>query len=427
MKARQAYFLSMAILVLLPAAVRAAPARNGAAFNVSNCATCKKRVASIAGVAAAGTAAGTFAVSWESTSTVDPLGITGRFFTKAAAPRGAEALVNKDTVPQQHDPSVATDSQGNAVVVWSAKNGPNSDVLGQRYKATGAVNGLPFVVNVDTPGAPVPAVDSDPVVAMAANGTFVVSWIRAVPPGASSPAENAAVMARRYSAAGVPLGAPVKISTGLVAGIKPDACIDTTGRAVVAWTTVDGFHPFQPDKNGVALRRLATAGAPLDAEIVVAPPTASDTTTAVVCGAGGTFVVIWSTNLAPAVSGGSDVVAQRFTTLAKRNGAVFRINSITTGDQNLPAASADAGGNFVVTWQSHIPGSPVLTSDAVLGRRFLASATADGADFVVRARTTKLEERPGTPDVANLGANGFVIVWSQGNAVLQGQRYKLGK
>lgn len=426
MRARQAFLLSMAVLTLLPAAVRAAPARNGVAFNVSNCATCKKRLASVAGVAS-GTGAGTFVASWESTSPADPFGITGRFFTKTAAPRGADALVNKDTVPQQSDPAVATDSQGNAVVVWAAKNGPNTDVLGQRYKATGAVNGPAFVVNVDTPGAPVPAVDAAPTVAMAANGTFTVSWIRSVPPGATSPAEDPAVMVRRYSAAGVPLGAPAKISTGLVARSKPEACIDTTGRAVVAWTTVDGFHPFEPDKNGVALRRVATAGAPLDAVIVVAPPTASDSSTAVVCGAGGTFIVIWSTNLAPAVTGGSDIVAQRFTNLARRNGAVFRLNSVTVGDQNLPAASADASGNFVVAWQSHIPGSPVLTSDAVVGRRFLASATADGADFVVRARTTKLEERPITPDVANLGATGFVIVWSQGNLVLQGQRYKLGK
>jgi len=425
MKARQAFLLSMAVLTLLPAVVRAAPARNGAAFNVSNCDTCKKRVAAVAGVPA-GTGAGTFLVSWESTSTADPLGVSARFFTKAAAPRGADALVNKETFPQQHDPAAAMDSQGNAVVVWTVKNGANSDVMGQRYKAAGTANGPAFRVNVDVPGAPIAADDTEPAVAMAANGTFVVSWIRLVPPGAHTPAEGPHVMARRYSAAGVPLGLPVKISTGLVAGTQPDVCIDTTGRAVVVWTTIDGVHPFEPDKNGVALRRLATAGAPLDAELVVAPPAASDSSAVVHCGAGGTFIVLWSTDLAPAVSG-LDIVAQRFTTLAKRNGAAFRINSVTAGDQTLPAVAGDASGNFVVAWQSHIPGSPILTSDAVLGRRFLASATADGADFVVRARAAKLEERPITPDVANLGANGFVIVWSQGTLVLQGQRYKLGK
>lgn len=425
MKARQAFSLSMLALSLVPVMAGAAPTRNGAAFKVSSCATCKKRVARVAGVPS-GTGLGTFVVSWESTSTTDPLGISARFFTKAAAARGADALVNKDILAQQHDPAVATDSQGNAVVVWAAKNGPNSDVLGQRYKAAGTANGPAFLVNVDTPGAPVPAVDSEPTVAMAANGTFVVSWIRSVPPGAHSPAENPAVMARRYSAAGVPLGPPVRISTGLVAGNRPDACIDTTGRAVVAWTNADEFNPFEPNKNGVSVRRLATAGAPLDAELVVAPPKASDSTAVVHCGAGGTFVVLWSTDQVPAVKG-IDIVAQRFTTLARRNGPVFRINSITEGDQTLPAVAGDATGNFVVAWQSHVPGSPILTSDAVLGRRFLASGTADGADFVVRARNTKLEERPITPDVANLGANGFVIVWSQGSTLLQAQRYKLTK
>jgi len=173
MRARQAIFLSTAVLVLLPAVARAAPARNGAAFPVSNCAACKKRMAAVSGVPT-GTGAGTFAVAWESTSTSDPLGISARFFTKTAAPRGADALVNKDILPQQHEPAVAMDSAGNAVVVWSAKNGPNSDVLAQRYKAAGTVNGPAFVVNVDTPGAPVPAVDANPAVAMAANGTFEV-------------------------------------------------------------------------------------------------------------------------------------------------------------------------------------------------------------------------------------------------------------
>jgi hypothetical protein len=393
-------------------------------LKVSACDACKKRVPSISGVVS-GSLAGTFVTAWESTSTADPLGISSRFYTKAAAPRGAEFLISANKLLAQNDPSVATDSQGNAVVVWSVKNGANTDVMGQRFKAAGTANGAVFLVNVDTPGAPLPAVDSLPVVAMAANGTFVVTWIRSVPPSPGSAGEAPAVMARRYSAAGAPLGLPVKISTGLVAGIKPDACIDTTGRAVVSWTSVDGFHPFEPDKNGVSLRRVATAGAPLDAEIVVAPPTAADSTSAVLCGAGGTFVVLWSTNLAPAVKG-SDIVAQRYTTAAQRNGAVFRINSLTDGDQTRPAVSGDASGNFVVTWQTHIPASNALTADTIVGRRFLASSTADGADFVVHARATQLEPRPTDPDVANLGSVGFVILWAQGNTGLQAQRYKLG-
>ena len=137
---------------------------------------------------------------------------------------------------------------------------------------------------------------------------------------------------------------------------------------------------------------------------------------------GGTFVVAWSTDQAPA-SDHLDIVAQRFTTLGNRNGKIFKVNSITAGEQSQPAMFADASGNFVVTWESRLLNTN--TGDSIVGRRFLASATADGADFLVAKRASQLEGRPILPRVANLGASGFVIVWAQGNAVLQGRRYKL--
>ena len=83
----------------------------------------------------------------------------------------------------------------------------------------------------------------------------------------------------------------------------------------------------------------------------------------------------------------------------------------------------DATGNFVVVWQSKLLNSS--SADSIRGRRFLASATADGNDFVVHARAGVAEDRPMTPDVANLGSAGFVVIWLQGNSKLQAQRYKL--
>jgi hypothetical protein len=424
MQARQAFIFSVSLLSVYflagAALVHAVPQPNGAEFKVSTCDACKKRTPAVAG-ARAGATAGAFLVAWESTTPADPLGISGRFFAKTGNPRTADVLVNRDTFPAQQDVAAASDTPGNFVVAWSVRNGSNSDVMVQRYKASGLVNGAAILVNVDTPGAPAPAVDVEPAVATTADGGFIVAWIRSVPPTSTTSGETPAVMLRRYSNAGVPSGQPLKISSGLVLGQRPDACIDSTGRAVVAWTSVDEFNPFEPNRKGASVRRVAANGTPVGSELVVAPPTSSESDVGVACGAGGTFLVLWSTDQAPAADG-MDIVAQRYTTLARRNGATFRINSVTAGQQTSPALSSDAAGNFVVVWESSVSGS---IADAIVGRRFLASATADGADFVVHTRATAIEERPITPDVGNLGAVGFVIVWAQGNSGLQGRRYRL--
>ena len=423
MKARQALTLSLLTLALSPAVARAVPSPNGTAFKVSSCATCKQSAPSVAGIAA-GATAGTFMASWESTTSKDSQGVSGRLFPKTGLPKGADFQVNKDILPPQHAPVVASDPLGNYVVAWSVSAGGslNSDVMAQRYKGTGVVNGPAFMVNVDTPGASQPGVDVAPVVATAADGGFLVAWIRSVPPDAHSQGSPPAVMVRRYNKTGVPVSAPVQLSTGLVAGSQPSACIDPTGRAVVVWTSIDEYRPFESSLMGVSMRRVSAAGVPLDIEAAVANPLATDSSATVGCGAAGAFVVVWSTDQAPATSG-LDIVARRFTPLAVANGPAFRVNSTTTGEQKLPAMMMDATGNFVVTWQSRL--TTTNTSDSIFARRFLASGTADGADLLVYKRGTPIESRSVTPRVANLGASGFVVVWAQGNLNLLARRYKL--
>jgi len=423
MKARQALTLSILTLALSPAVGRAVPSPNGTPFKVSSCTTCKQSAPAVACVAA-GATAGTFLVAWESATPKDSVGISGRIFPKTGAPKSADFQVNADLVPPQHAPAVASDPLGNYVVAWSVSSGSslNSDVMVQRYKATGAVNGPAMMVNVDTPGASEPGVDIAPVVATAADGGFLVAWIRSVPPDAHSQGSPPAVMVRRYNKTGVAVGPPVQLSTGLVAGSQPSACIDPTGRAVVVWSSIDEYRPFEPSFVGVAMRRVSVTGVPLTTEAVVAPPLASDSTAVVGCGAGGAFVVAWSTDQAPAADG-LDIVARRFTPLAAPAGPAFRVNTTTLGEQKLPAMMTDASGNFVIVWQSRL--TTDNSGDSILGRRFLASGTADGQDLLIYKRATQLESRSVAPRVANLGASGFVVVWAQGNLNLQGRRYKL--
>src|SRR5262249_55845216 len=97
-------------------------------------------------------------------------------------PLGPETLANQTTAGMQTTPgggngwgskqSVALDAQSNHVVVWEG-NGPGDDdgIFARLYNAAGSPLTGEFRVNVTTSGP-----QRIPVVAMADDGSFVVSW-----------------------------------------------------------------------------------------------------------------------------------------------------------------------------------------------------------------------------------------------------------
>lgn len=412
---RAASFIGGTLAVLgLAAAAWAAPVPQGGAFRATSCADCRQRNPAVTGSAAG------FLVAWEGSTSTDNRGAVGRFFSATGAPRAADFLVNKDLVPDQYDVDVAVDAQGNYVVVWSAVADGNSEILAQRFKATGEALGSAIRVNTDPTGIPSIPFDFAPAVATTKDGGFVVVWMSLLPAGNGFSGTPPAVYARRFNNAGAPLSAQAKISTGLVGGERPDVCVDTSGRAVAVWTSVDGFRPFEPNKKGVSARRVSPAGAPQGREIVVAKPLASSAEAAVSCGKGNTFVVVWHTDQAPAADQ-LDIVGQRFTRAARPAGAPFRVNATSASDQKAPAISHDATGAFVAVWQS---GSG---QQGIYGRRFLATGTADGADFEVLRETVDPTQRS-QPAIAHLTPAGhFVVVWQNGNLGTYGRRFALSR
>ena len=412
MSRKEARLLSALALSLVSTAAWAGTQPLGLKINVSTCTT---YTCSESSPAVAGAASGAFAVAWEGNSAVDDQGISGRFYTKTALPR-AVVLVNKDKAADQYDTAIAADRSGNYVVVWSEVNGNNSDILAQRVNPAGAALGAAIRVSADPATAPVPPADLEPAVTMTADGGFVVAWIMVIPANGSSPGTLPEVLVRRFNKSGVPLGAPVKVSTGLVRGTRPDICVDSSGRAVVAWISVNENVPFKPNKKGVSLRRLSATNALLGTTIVVAKPLSVDSDLALSCGTASSFVLAWTSDVDPGPVG---VVAQRFDQAAKRVGAVFRVNSDPEGEQTTPALSHDAAGNFVAVWRTR-----TIEGEKIVGRRFLANGTADGADFTVHERATG-EGRPFRPDVAHTGtALGFIVTWQEESFAVFAQRYQ---
>ena len=413
MKGRLSF--TAAVLLCASSTVWAQPTKLGAQFKVNACTNCTHTLPAVAG-----TPSGRFLAVWEGSHATDPRGIVERFFEPNGNPRGGDVLASRPPAPEQYDPSAAADRQGNYVVVWSSyATERDGDIVAQRFRANGQALGAPIPVNVDNPATPVPADDFSPAVAKAADGGFVVVWLSLLPPSLSAPGTPPDVYARRFNAAGAPLGPQVKLSNSLVSGDRPDVCIDGLGRSIVSWTSVDKFEPFEPSLRGVTVRRLNPAGALLGAPIIVAPPRAEAAPSAVTCGAGNVFVVAWQSNLAP---GGEsdDILGRRYTPAGRpAAGGVFRINSGIAGNQRIPAISASPTGHFVAVWTSKVDDEV-----QVLGRRFGPNGAPLGPDFVIDPSLGD-RSRPAEPEVAHLGTAGnFVVVWREGVAGLLGQRYR---
>jgi len=114
---------------------------------------------------------GNFVVTWTSDAPGNP-GVFAQRFASSGVPLGPEFRVNTYTGGPSQLPAVATNAFGDFVIVWTTSYGfPDSDVIAQRYEASGAPFGPPFRVNTYTPnGEFLPAVTSSP------SGDFVVIW-----------------------------------------------------------------------------------------------------------------------------------------------------------------------------------------------------------------------------------------------------------
>jgi hypothetical protein len=117
----------------------------------------------------------------------------------------------------------------------------------------------------------------------------------------------------------------------------------------------------------------------------------------------GNFVVVWSSVNQDGDSYG--IFGQRFDAAGVRQGAEFPVNTYTTKYEDFSAVAMDAGGNFVVVWESSIQDAGTY---GVFGRRYDATGAQQGGEFQVNTYTT-LDQF--SAFVATDGRRNFVVVW----------------
>ena len=359
---------------------------------------------------------GNLVVVWTSgTQDGSGFGVFGQRYDSSGTPLGPEFRVNTYTTNAQYRGSVATDiTTGDFVVVWESfgQDGSEWGVFGQRYAGSGAPLGPEFRVNSYTTNYQLyPSVGRDP------SGTFVVVWQSTPQDGSSF-----GVFGQRYSSSGAPVGPEFQVNTYVAnAQNLPSLAADFSGNFVVVWTS-----PQDGSGYGVFAQRFASSGAPLGPEFRVNtyttntqayPFVAADTAT-------GNFVVVWNSGVQVQDGSAYGVFGQRFTSTGVPLGPEFRVNTYTTDSQSVSSVAVDSSGNFVVVWNSYTQDGSHL---GAFGQRFASTGVPLGPEFRVNTHTTNAQSNP---SVAADSSGNFVIVWNSdtqdGSSFgVFGQRYSM--
>ncbi len=321
--------------------------------------------------------------------------------------------VNNIELDIQEDPAIATDADGNYVVVWvhygQAPDLPTvgnirgqANILAQRYSRTGQRLGPQFVVSSFTTGDQI-----EPDVAMDRFGNFVVVWSGQgqVGQGANAVIDDRGVWARVFNADGIPLGDQFLVNQTTVAvQDQPAVAMDAMGNFVVTWSS----NAATLDHYGIWGRRFASDGTPLSNEFLVnATVNPAQIGSDVAMDDAGNFVVVWESDGQDGAGWG--IYGQRFDATGNRLGPEFRINEYTPADQIAPQVAMDADGDFAVVWSSFYQDG---SGYGVYGRRYSRTGQPLGGEARVNQQTLYWQYQP----AISMSDDGMIVVtWTAVN------------
>jgi hypothetical protein len=262
-----------------------------------------------------------------------------------------------------YSPDVASDADGNFVVVWYYSD--FTSIEAQRFDSGGMPLGTEFQVNTYTEGD-----RGHPAVAtQQATGDFAVVWADL----SGLDGDSGGVFGQRFASDGSTQGTEFQVNTYTYGSQgDPAAAVDGPGNFVVAWT--GGFYGFDQDGNyaGVFAQRFDSGGAATGTEFQVNTYTPQNQAyPAVAVGGAGDFVIVWQSGGDSPGNDGSfaGVSGQHFDSDGMPLGTEFQVNTYTPGSQ-YGAAIAASGPDFAVVWQSQDEdGSQV----GIFGQRFVTS------------------------------------------------------
>src|SRR5688500_16227514 len=172
---------------------------------------------------------GNFVVVWDGPQSGASDAVYAQRYNASGVPQGGEFQVNATTTLERALPSVAMDVAGNFVVAWQSKDVPTFayGIYARRFNPSGAPLSDEFPVNTTTAGNHV-----RPAVAVEAAGGFVVAW--------RGPGQDlfGDIFAQRYNRAGAAVGGEFRVNTHTTnTQSDPAIAMDADGDFAVAWNS----------------------------------------------------------------------------------------------------------------------------------------------------------------------------------------------
>ena len=293
--------------------------------------------------------------------------------------QGGEFRVNVFTVNSQYSPSVAVDADGDFIITWiDAAREVNGirGIYALRFNSAGTAQAAEFHVNTYTT-----ATQSEPSVASENNGDFVVVWQSFGQDGSGY-----GVFGQRFASGGTPVAIEFQVNTYTtgyqqLTQIATDShaiAMDSDGDFVVVWESLGQDGSFY----GIFGRHFASSGSALGGEFQANTVTAgTQKNPAVALDSDGDFVIVWESAYDGNVYG---IFGKRFNSAGVVQATQFQVNSYTTQRQDIPDVAMRADGDFMVTWQSLHQDGDVL---GIFARRFTSAGSPVGVDFQVNVYT----------------------------------------
>lgn len=350
---------------------------------------------------------GRFVMVWSSEGSpaddTEASSIQARRFDAAGTPLGPQFQVNSLTTGFQSSPSVVTLGDGGFLVVWSSDvtggDDPDGSIQARRYDSAGNATGAEFQVNTYTTGR-----QSSPDSGADALGRVVVTWSSYGSPGNDQ--DGNAVLGRLFDADLAPLGNDFQIDSFTIGDqLSPSVARVAGGGFVVAWSSQNGY-----DNYGIRARRYDAAGSPLGPDFVVGsngfpvafwPQVAADESK---------FVVSWHDYEQSA--GGDDsyfsVQARAFDSSGTPFDPDFQVNQTTHGYQWMSSVAMVPDGGFVIAWNSARSTGGDESYNSIQAREYDAQGAPRGGEFQVNTYTTDSQIYP----TVRSHDGGFVVAWT---------------
>jgi hypothetical protein len=296
---------------------------------------------------------GGFVVVWQDS---DGDNILGRRFDAQGNATGHPSQVNLYSEREQEFPAIASDAEGNIVVVYESFKWPIDNdgdaIVGSLFSAVGTRIGTEFLVNTVRSGD-----QQDPAVGRQPGGGFLVAW-------ESDDANNTGIFAQVFDANGDDVGDQFLVN-GIQENNQEFAAVGAwSGGYVVAWESFPDF-----EGRGIFARRFDSNGIPLGDQFLVNNIQDRDQRfPSVSVFDGGEFVIAWEDDdlgaIAREYGADGNPLANQF------------LVSASDAFQREPRVAVRDGG-FVITWF----GGGAEIDDDILGRNYVVpepGATALG-------------------------------------------------